>query len=70
MQRGSLSTRRLVTILLTVVFGIMSITGKIGSTEFMTVFTIIIGFYFGGSTALDDPLSKRKGVENNDNKTT
>lgn len=44
----------------------MSVAGRITATEFMTVFTVIIGFYFGGSTALDDPSSRKKGDTKND----
>lgn len=39
----------------------MSAAGKIDPKEFMAVFTVVIGFYFGGSTALDDPSSRKKG---------
>lgn len=60
-----LGIRKIITILLTLCFAYLSVMGKIGTTEFMTVFTIVIGFYFGGSTALDDPMRKR-GRENND----
>lgn len=42
-----LSVKSIVTILLTAVFCYLSITGKILSDQFMTVFTVVIAFYFG-----------------------
>lgn len=58
---GSINTRRIITLSLTLSFCFLSVIGKIDSKEFMTVFTVIIGFYFGGSTALDDPSGRKKG---------
>lgn len=42
-----LTVKSIVTILLTFVFGYLSIVGDISSELFMTVFTVIISFYFG-----------------------
>ena len=42
-----LSVKSIVTILLTAVFCYLSITGAILSDQFMTVFTVVIAFYFG-----------------------
>jgi general stress protein CsbA len=42
-----LTVKSLVTLVLTVVFAFLSITGKISSSEFLTIFTVVIGFYFG-----------------------
>lgn len=41
-----LSVKSLVTIVLTVVFAYMAVTGKI-SQDFMTIYAVIIAFYFG-----------------------
>ncbi|RUT63820.1 hypothetical protein C1149_10380 [Clostridium botulinum] len=35
----------------TIVFCYLSIKGSLSSTEFLSVFTLIIGFYFGQSSA-------------------
>lgn len=40
------SVKSLVTIVLTVVFAYMAISGKI-SQDFMTIYAVIIAFYFG-----------------------
>ena len=41
-----LSVKSLVTIVLTIVFAYMVVTGKI-SQDFMTIYAVIIAFYFG-----------------------
>ena len=42
-----LTVKSIVTIVLTIVFAYLAIIGKISGTEFLTIFTIVIGFYFG-----------------------
>lgn len=42
-----IDVKSIVTILITMVFSYLSIIGKISSDQFVTLFTIIIGFYFG-----------------------
>lgn len=42
-----LSVKSLVTLSLTAVFAYLAVTGGISATELMTIFTVIIGFYFG-----------------------
>ena len=41
------SVKSVVTILLTGVFAWLAATGAIDGTEFLTVFTVVISFYFG-----------------------
>jgi len=42
-----LSVKSLVTIVLTLVFAYLSINGIIGGEQFLTIFTVIIAFYYG-----------------------
>lgn len=42
-----LTIKSIITFLLTLVFCYLSMIGKISSEMFMTVFTVIIAFYFG-----------------------
>ena len=42
-----LKVKTLVTLILTIVFAIMCLTERIEPREFLTVFTVIISFYFG-----------------------
>lgn len=42
-----LAVKSIVTIILTVVFAYMSINGVIDSGQFLTIFTVVVSFYFG-----------------------
>ncbi|MCX0395477.1 hypothetical protein LI038_13790 [Clostridium perfringens] len=44
-----LSIKRVIAFILTLVFSYMAITGEVKSTEFITIFSMIIAFYFGQS---------------------
>ena len=37
----------IVTVTLTAVFSTLALRGTISGTEFLTIFTVVIGFYFG-----------------------
>lgn len=42
-----LTVKSIVTLVLTAVFGILALKGKITAEQFQTVFTTVIAFYFG-----------------------
>ena len=42
-----LSVKSIVTILLTLVFAYLSIAGVVDGDKFLTIFSVIIAFYFG-----------------------
>lgn len=42
-----LTVKSIVTISLTAVFAYLAITGAVSAADFVTIFTVIIGFYFG-----------------------
>ena len=42
-----LTVKSIVTVALTAVFSYLAVTGRIGGTEFLTIFTTVIAFYFG-----------------------
>lgn len=42
-----IDVKSILTLVLTVVFAVLSIRGTISSSEFLSVFTLIVGFYFG-----------------------
>lgn len=46
-----LSIKRVIAFILTLVFSYMAFIGEIKSTEFITIFSMIIAFYFGQSVA-------------------
>ena len=42
-----LTIKSLVTMIVTVVFAVLALRGDISGNEFLTIFTVVIGFYFG-----------------------
>lgn len=55
-----LSVKSLVTLTLTVVFAYMAVTGQI-SQDFMTIYAVIIAFYFGTqSQKVQDAVDNRE----------
>ena len=52
---GLIGIRKFIALSLTIVFCYLSITGVIGMQEFLPVFSMVVGYYFGRSTALDKP---------------
>ena len=58
-----LSVKSLVTLVLTGVFAHMAVAGKI-SQDFMTVYAVVIAFYFGTqSQKLQDAVDEKGGGE-------
>lgn len=45
-----LTVKSLVTIALTIIFSFLAVTGRIPIHDYMTVYTVIIAFYFGTQT--------------------
>ena len=56
-----ITIKSIVTLILTVVFAILSYKGTISSEVFNSIFTIVIGFYFG-TQKVDDT---KKNTNNN-----
>ncbi len=54
-----LSVKSILTLIMAVVFAVLSLWGTISGTEFLAVFTTVIGFYFGTQ-------SEKRGNENGD----
>lgn len=46
-----LQIKKIIALVLTFVFAVLSLKGDIDSQSFLTVFLVIIGFYYGQSTA-------------------
>ena len=42
-----LTIKSLVTLILTVVFAVLTYRGQVSADQFLTVFTVVIAFYFG-----------------------
>jgi len=60
------SVRKVIALLLTIVFCYLSIQGKITQEQFIPIFSMVLGYYFGRSTALDIP-GKLKGKNDSNN---
>lgn len=48
-----LTVKSLVTVILTIIFSIITIKGMISGQEFLSIFTVIIAFYFGTQASKD-----------------
>jgi len=56
------SVKSVVTLTLTAVFSVLSLTGRVSGQEFVTVFSVIIAFYFGTqSQKINDMLDRVDG---------
>ena len=49
-----LTVKSIVTVTLTIVFSALALRGTISGTEFLTIFTVVIGFYFGTQRVSED----------------
>ena len=49
-----LTIKSLVTLIVTFVFAVLSMRGTISGEQFLTVFTVIIAFYFGTQAVKED----------------
>lgn len=49
-----IDVKSIVTIVLVIVFCILALTSRITSSDFMTIFTVVIAFYFGTQTTKDE----------------
>lgn len=55
-----INVKSIVTLCLTAVFCVLAIKGKVSAEQFLTIFTVVISFYFGTQ------YQKNKGGENDD----
>ncbi|MBI6872071.1 hypothetical protein I6U51_05020 [Clostridium aciditolerans] len=46
-----LQIKKIIALLLTIVFCYLAIMGKVTAEQYLTVFSLVIAFYFGQSTA-------------------
>ena len=49
-----INVKSIVTIVLTAVFSVLSLRGRITPESFLTIFTVVIGFYFGTQAKKED----------------
>lgn len=57
-----IDVKSIVTLILTIVFAVLSLGGSVTADQFLTVFTVVISFFFGTK------YQKNQEVKNNDSK--
>lgn len=62
-----LSVKSLVTLLLTVVFTVLALRGDITGNDFMTIFLMVVTFYFGTQSQKTQDAIDAKGDDNGSN---
>ena len=60
-----LTVKSIVTIALTAVFCVLSAMGVISGEQFLTIFTVVIGFYFGTQAEKKATADTAKEVSSN-----
>ena len=59
-----LSVKSLVTLILTAIFAVMALRGDIDGKDFLTIFLMVISFYFGTqSQKAQDAIDNKENVE-------
>lgn len=53
-----ISVKSMVTLVLTAVFSVLAVKGVISGEQFLTIFTVIISFYFGLQSAKGEDEKK------------
>lgn len=49
-----IDVKSIMTLLLTIIFSVLALKGTITGQEFLTIFTVIVGFYFGTQSTKKD----------------
>lgn len=58
-----IDVKSIVTIALTLVFSVLALTGRITGQDFLTVFTVIVSFYFGTQAQKMKEQTKEGGLD-------
>lgn len=62
--KSFMQIKKIIALLLTIVFSVLALKGSISSTEFLTIFSMVIAFYFGQSSARQTQIETFKNKEN------
>lgn len=55
-----IDVKSIVTIMLTVVFCILAVCGTVSAEQFITVFTVVISFYFGTQSVKRQAIDRKE----------
>lgn len=58
-----IDVKSIMTIMLTIVFCLLAATGVISSDQFLTVYAVVVSFFFGTKTGQAQAESEKKGKE-------
>lgn len=59
-----IDVKSLVTLALTIAFIVLSLKGVIVADQFMTVFTVVISFYFGTQVGKKEAIEDKENIQN------
>ena len=60
-----MSVKSLVTLILTAIFAVMALRGDVTGKDFLTIFLMVISFYFGTqSQKAQDAIDNKSGADN------
>ena len=62
-----INVKSIITILLTIVFSYLSISGDIQPDQFISIFTVVISFYFGVVSEKKDDSNNNSNNKDNNN---
>lgn len=60
--------KSIVTLVLTGVFSYLSIKGTIGAEQFLSIFTVIISFYFGTQYGKHEAVKEKESEDEDNNR--
>lgn len=63
-----IDVKSIVTIVLTIVFATLALTERITGQDFLTVFSVVIAFYFGTQTQKQKDQTEAKEGDNDESK--
>ncbi len=61
-----IDVKSIVTIVMTIVFAALALTGRITGQDFLTVFTVIVSFYFGTQAQKSKEQTEKKDGDSNE----
>ena len=58
-----IDVKSIMTLLLTIVFCVLALIGAVSAEQFVTIFTVIVGFYFGTQSVKKEAQPGNCGAE-------
>lgn len=58
--KNFIQVKKIIALILTIVFSVLALKGEVKANEFLTVFSVVIAFYFGASSTRQ-AINENKG---------